>query len=154
MAQSGQETILKHRTVEKLLALKWRFLPRLIFYSNLIFYLIFILFYTIFVIKLSNYLKEDIVFWENKQEKNNQNGKFPLDLDDLKGMGMDMTNMLSGVSLAIILISLTKNLIQIALIDGMSFFNSAENVLEVLTYVLAFFSIVSNDFDTKIGKSK
>ena len=32
VAQSGQETILKHPTVRKLLELKWRFIPRYLYY--------------------------------------------------------------------------------------------------------------------------
>ena len=56
VAQSGQETILKHPTVKKLLQLKWRFIPRLAFYSNLAFYLMFLLLFAIFSMRLSNHI--------------------------------------------------------------------------------------------------
>ena len=55
LAKSGQEFLLKHPTVEKLLALKWRFLPRFVFYANITLFLLFVILYSIFVVKLSNY---------------------------------------------------------------------------------------------------
>jgi hypothetical protein len=54
LAKSGQEFLLKHPTVEKLLALKWRFLPRFVFYANITLFLLFVILYSIYVVKLSN----------------------------------------------------------------------------------------------------
>lgn len=54
LAKSGQEFLLKHPTVEKLLALKWRFLPRFVFYANITLFLLFVILYSIFVVLLSN----------------------------------------------------------------------------------------------------
>ena len=54
LAKSGQEFLLKHPTVEKLLALKWRFLPRFIFYANILLFLLFLILYSVFVVKLSH----------------------------------------------------------------------------------------------------
>jgi len=56
VAQSGQETILKHPTIKKLLQLKWRFIPRLTFYSNLAFYLLFLCLFAMFSMRLSNHI--------------------------------------------------------------------------------------------------
>lgn len=55
MARSGQETILKHETTQRLLDLKWRFIPRFAFYFNLIIYLLFICLFAIYSYNLSNY---------------------------------------------------------------------------------------------------
>ena len=56
VAQSGQEQLLKHATVKKLLQLKWRFIPRLAFYSNLVFYLLFLVLFAMFSMRLSNHI--------------------------------------------------------------------------------------------------
>lgn len=55
MARSGQETLLKHDTTQKLLDLKWRFLPRFTFYFNLFFYLLFMILFATYSYQLSNY---------------------------------------------------------------------------------------------------
>ena len=54
LAKSGQEFLLNHPSVEKLLALKWRFLPRFVFYANITLFLLFVILYSIYVVKLSN----------------------------------------------------------------------------------------------------
>jgi hypothetical protein len=53
LARSGQETLLTHETTQKLLSLKWRTIPRILFYSNLIFYLIYLIFFGLFSIELT-----------------------------------------------------------------------------------------------------
>ena len=53
IACSGQENLLQHRAIRTLLHLKWRFIPRSVFYFNIFFYLIFLLFFSLFTIELS-----------------------------------------------------------------------------------------------------
>ena len=54
IASSGQETLLTHETTQKLLSLKWRTIPRLVFYSNILFYLLFIALFGAYSIELTN----------------------------------------------------------------------------------------------------
>ena len=69
VAQSGQETILKHATVQKLLELKWRFIPRLAFYANLVFYMCFLCLFAAFSIRLSKHIikPSNLVFFTPQQ---------------------------------------------------------------------------------------
>ena len=53
VAFSGQENLLQHRAIRALLHLKWRFMPRLVFYFNIFFYAIFLIFFSIFTVELS-----------------------------------------------------------------------------------------------------
>jgi ankyrin repeat protein len=55
IARSGQEALLKHETTRVLLQLKWRYIPRSAFYFNLLFYMIFMLFFSLYCIEISNY---------------------------------------------------------------------------------------------------
>ncbi len=62
LAKSGQETLLKHDTTAMLLNLKWRFIPRLVYYSNLFFYLIFLLLFCFYCLDLQKNYKLVNVF--------------------------------------------------------------------------------------------
>ena len=53
IACSGQENLLQHRATRALLHLKWRFMPRLVFYFNIFFYAIFLIFFSIFTVELA-----------------------------------------------------------------------------------------------------
>ena len=163
LAKSGQETLLKHPTVQKLLALKWRFLPRLTFYSNLLFYFFFMTLFSIYSVKLSNHINDEpdakpkIVLRAVKgaaaaKDKNaDRNGS--LRFDDFEDRDLEDVNvqaLLSIILLITIGLSLLKNLLQIILIDRFSYFNSFENLFEVVTYILAAASIISTNFMTKL----
>jgi len=53
VAQSGQETLLTHEAVQKLLYLKWRRIPRLTFYSYLIVYCVFLMVFGLYSMELA-----------------------------------------------------------------------------------------------------
>ena len=53
IACSGQENLLQHEVIRTLLHLKWRFIPRMVFYFNIIFYLMFLILFSLFTIELS-----------------------------------------------------------------------------------------------------
>ena len=147
MAQSGQENILKHPTVEKLLALKWRFLPRLAFYSNLLFYLFFLISFTLYSFELSKFITELNEATENNtQEALNSSSK---EIPDDPEFISSYTGLL-GSSIAI---NFVKVIIQIILIDHLSYFTSTENLLEAATYILAIVSMASDDFADKLKYS-
>lgn len=54
VARSGQETLLKHDAVKKLLGLKWFIIPRLLFYMHLICYALFIVVFGLYSIELTD----------------------------------------------------------------------------------------------------
>ena len=162
MAQSGQETLLKHPTVQKLLGLKWRFLPRITFYSNILFYLVFLVIFTVYSLKLSNHINQNykkIFNNSNSSVNTNQNFKmhknFSFLIKNMYGSydefdDVSIKSFLSIFLLIIIVLSLAKNLLQGLLIDCLAYFNSIENIFEIATYILAMISILSNDFSTKL----
>ncbi len=47
ITKSGQERLLMHEIMSVLLNLKWRFLPRLAFYSNILIHLVFIILFVL-----------------------------------------------------------------------------------------------------------
>jgi len=53
IACSGQENLLQHEVIRSLLHLKWRFIPRSVFYFNIFFYLIFLTLFSAFSLELS-----------------------------------------------------------------------------------------------------
>ncbi len=55
IARSGQERLIKHEAVLTLLNLKWRFIPRFVFYFNLIFVLVFLALVTWLAVELGSY---------------------------------------------------------------------------------------------------
>lgn len=54
LAKSGQETLLIHETTNKLLDLKWRYIPRFLYYSSIIFFLTLIVLFALYTIELTN----------------------------------------------------------------------------------------------------
>ena len=74
LAKSGQETLLKHDTTSMLLNLKWRFIPRLVYYSNLFFYLIFLLLFCFYCLDLQkNYKTVNVLSGGVLTEQNQKN---------------------------------------------------------------------------------
>ena len=69
IARSGQETLLKHKAVKKLLSLKWFIIPRLIFYAHLLFYFLFIAVFGLYSMELT--------------ELNFANSEFKTDIDEI-----------------------------------------------------------------------
>lgn len=54
LAQSGQETLLTHRTTKCLLNLKWRYIPRITYYSQILLYLTLIVLFTLYCLELTD----------------------------------------------------------------------------------------------------
>lgn len=52
IASSGQENLLQHEVTRALLHLKWRFVPRSVFYFNIFFYMIFLSLFSIYTLEL------------------------------------------------------------------------------------------------------
>jgi ankyrin repeat protein len=126
IAKSGQETLIKHDSIRTLLRLKWRKGPRIIFYTNVLFYLIFLILFSIYVVQLSNFdydLNDEIFMFESN-------------------IGFHLVIMF--------IIFIFKNLFQILMVDHMAFFLSMDNWVEIMTFVCSFLSIVSIDLQAKL----
>lgn len=52
IASSGQENLLQHEVTRALLHLKWRFVPRSVFYFNIFFYMIFLSLFSTYTLEL------------------------------------------------------------------------------------------------------
>jgi ankyrin repeat protein len=139
-AQSGQETILKHPTVKKLLTLKWRLVPQIAFYTNLLFYFLFLVLFTIYSLNLSNHI--------NEIAKTNCTNS---DLEDcFNNIELNQSSTLSIFLAIIIVLVLLKTCFQILLLDGLAYFNSLENLSELFLYFLALTSLFSTNFNSKL----
>ena len=102
IASSGQETLLTHETTQKLLSLKWRTIPRLVFYSNILFYLLFIAVFGAYSIELTNLTFASA----NYADKN---------IDDIWAV---YTSIYHYPILSLIVLNVIKILIQIFTFDG------------------------------------
>ncbi len=52
IAQSGQENLLKHKTTLTLLDLKWRYIPRLMYNFNMLYYIFFLVLLSVICLEL------------------------------------------------------------------------------------------------------
>jgi len=110
LAQSGQETLLTHETIQKLLYLKWRFIPRFLFYSNLLFYLIFIVVFGMYSIELT-----DLTFADNTYK-----AEASVPDEDIDDIWDEYTSVYQTPILILVGINIFKIILQILLIDGKS----------------------------------
>lgn len=59
IARSGQETMLTHETTTTLLNLKWRYIPRILFYTNIALYIALLVIYSLYINELTNHVIEN-----------------------------------------------------------------------------------------------
>ncbi|RNA08852.1 transient receptor potential cation channel subfamily A member 1 -like protein [Brachionus plicatilis] len=129
IARSGQENLLKHDTTRTLLHLKWRIIPRCAFYLNLIIYLIFMLLYSFYSIELSKFGSYQLM----KVNSTNQT------------IHIESVYYLSSPIYFSLLIF--KETFQIFFLDGLSYFLSLQNLIELFTYILAVLSLFSGNYN-------
>lgn len=58
IARSGQETMLTHETTTTLLNLKWRYMPRILYYTNIALYIALLVIYSLYINELTNQVVE------------------------------------------------------------------------------------------------
>ena len=143
LARSGQEALLTHKTMETLLNLKWRTIPRMAFYGNVILYVVFIVLYSFYSLEMANETnKEPLSINYNLSTRNDTlNGTFPRD-DAYE------SNLLIPL-LVFLSFNIFKMCLQIALMEGLSFLISLEGWFEKSSYILALISIVYKDLELK-----
>jgi len=132
LTNSGQEKLLMHEITQVLLKLKWRFLPRLVFYSNITMHIIFL-------ILLVNHAAE--ISDMNK-----------IQVPKIKKIKIDTECISTNFKIPLIVICfiiLVKNLLQFILIDGLVFFLAFETWLEISAITFTFMSMNIDSFIAK-----
>ena len=143
MARSGQETLLKHETTQMLLNLKWRIIPRLMFYINLFLYLLFVILFSVYSMDLKN-------IGENENNINNIRNTYGFVENSVI---TDENLILRNFLIVIILLNSSKKLFQFILVDGLSFVSSAQNMGECASFSLAFLAVFSPSIETRLNLS-
>jgi hypothetical protein len=156
MARSGQETLLKHPSTTTLLNLKWRFIPRLAFYTNLLLYLLFLVLLSAYSIGLTRIAARQtnkfrsVTYNESMEYYYEDNASDPAD-ENITGMGENQV--LRGFLISVIFLNLIKKLFQMVLVDGLAFFSSIQNIGECVSLVLALVAVFSPRSETKLNAS-
>ncbi|CAF0854801.1 unnamed protein product [Brachionus calyciflorus] len=150
VARSGQEDLLKHKTVSLLLHLKWRLIPRSAFYISILFYLFFLVLLSLYSLELANAGAE---FYRKEIGLNST------DIDEKDGFNLndideDLTYYTDNpVLFYFLIVTLTvcilKEILQFMLLDGFAYFFYLQNLIELLTYALGFMSIFTTNFSNK-----
>ena len=165
LARSGQETIIKHETTNMLLNLKWRFIPRFLFYSNILFYLFYLLVFSIYTIEIANGLEKAIASTKalaalpatttnsnSNDSAANATSANTNDDDDASLVAfLDYDTRMAPFLLVVVALIAGKKLAQVAFIDGLSFVSSVPDWCELSTYALAILTIVTSDVEAKFA---
>ncbi|CAF0975888.1 unnamed protein product, partial [Brachionus calyciflorus] len=135
IARSGQEGLLKHQATRTLLHLKWRVIPRCAFYFNLIIYIIFMSLFSLYSIELSK-------FGAEKMSQNNSSNCTEFE----KNIKYNLNTEIFIILLLILAFQIVKELFQIFFLDGLTYFLSLQNLVELFTYVTSILSLFSSNY--------
>jgi hypothetical protein len=147
MARSGQETLLKHETTEKLLDLKWRFIPRIAFYSNLLIYVVFLILFTVYSLSIP----KDLVDEDANNNKTTNDSEILIEKNGLEINSQETNSAMQNLLIIVIVFNLIKKGLQVLLVDHLSFFGSLQNNGEVASYLLALASIFATSTEKKLN---
>ncbi len=142
IARSGQEALLRHKTTRLLLHLKWRFIPRFAFYFNLIFYLFYMLLFSMYSVNLLEYGNKHMnqTYTISNHSNSSVNGEYA----NLKN---DIRNTTLFYFLIIFLImQLSREMFQLVFLDGCNYFFSYQNLIEIFTYLTSVVALVSTNY--------
>jgi hypothetical protein len=156
IAYSGQECLIQHETTKLLTELKWKLVPRYAFYTNLIIYMIFMLLFSLYSIELAeightinnNYLNSNEEFLKLNITNATQ-------LEHSKNLDFNRANLQLKRSLlfytlfSVLLFQLLKEMLQIFFLDGLSYFLTLQNLIELFTYTTASLSLLSNSYSAQ-----
>ena len=158
IAYSGQECLIQHETTKLLTELKWKLVPRYAFYTNLIIYMFFMALFSLYSIELAEIGHRINTSYSNNNEdflKLNMTVANASQLENLKSLEFNRANVNLKRSLlfytlfAVILFQLFKEMMQIFLLDGLSYFLTLQNLIEIFTYITASLSLLSNSYSTQ-----
>ena len=158
--------MLKHEATRILLDLKWRLIPRFAFYFNLIIYMLFMLFFSLYSIQLAHigqemnkvYMSNYNEYLSNSSLANRTNLTANMTKELLKAqlfkdpsfyrkISLELANTPIFYFLVILLtFQLVKELTQMFFLDGLSYFLSLQNLIELFTYVTALLSLFSKSY--------
>ncbi len=141
IARSGQENLVKHRATLLLLRLKWRFIPRLAFYFNLIIYIIFLGLITIYSLAIA----------ENHNNKVERLFNSTMNNTEQSGSGVyylkNENPTLYVCLVTFVLINVFKEFFQFLLLSKIAYLMSLKNWLEIFTYVSTMIALHSNSVE-------
>jgi hypothetical protein len=163
MAVSGEESLLKHETVEKLLQLKWRFYPRLLFYVNIIVYMVFLFLFSIYASDLADYGRFVDNYINKLKENNSSSSSSSSSNENSSIIISQLLNCYEGSMgcykpfktevfyplLVVIIVRFLKQIFDLALHDGFGFFTIFQNWCEIITYTTALYAMLSGNFTVK-----
>ncbi len=125
IAESGQETLLTHETTKTLLSLKWRFIPRLLYYAQILVYLAYIILFGLYCTELTD-LSFNVVTTNDANIYDSYYSVYFIPI------------------LVFVSIDILKILIQVLLSDGLTFFTSLINWIELVAIVFTFLALFFN----------
>ncbi len=141
IARSGQENLLKHETVRMLLHLKWRVIPRCAFYFNLVVYVFFLALFSMYSMDLSNMGTKIMEDYNSTLPSKNASTK----LDLYRGTSYKLSSF-NIMLIVMVNLQLLKELLQIFFLDGLSYFLSSQNLIEIFTYTISLMSLLSHNY--------
>ena len=152
IARSGQENLLRHEVTRVLLHLKWRFIPRFAFYFNLVFYLFFMLLFSVYSIGLSKFGAQNMYDTDNNTTESLSGSNFKK--SSLNMSNQNLENNIRNTPLFYFLISLLtmqigREMLQLVFLDGCSYFLSYQNFIEVFTYIASMISLLSTNYSVQ-----
>jgi hypothetical protein len=160
IARSGQESLLKHETTRMLLHLKWRIIPRCAFYFNLIVYMSFMFLFSLYSIDLS--VRGAEILEENKYPNassslyminNNRTsavatvGGSNSSRDFLYENTRYNLNNYNYILIILLSFQIFKECMQIVFLDGLSYFLSSQNLIEIFTYAISSMSLMAPNYN-------
>ena len=151
VAYSGQESLIQHETTKILTDLKWKLVPRFAFYFNLIIYMIFMLLFSLYTIELAEIGHKVNAYHTANTDLNSTS----LQLQKLKSEDFSRANaqlkrsFLFYLLVVVLTFQLVKELVQIFLLDGLSYFLTLQNLIELFTYTTAMLSLFSSTFNSQ-----
>ncbi len=145
IARSGQENLLKHETTRMLLHLKWRIIPRCAFYFNLIVYIIFLLLFSIYSLDLSTMGSKIVEDYNSTHALIAASGNGSTKFELFKGTSYKLSTF-NIMLIVMVNLQLLKELLQIFFLDGLSYFLSSQNLIEIFTYTISLMSLLSHNY--------
>jgi hypothetical protein len=157
IARSGQESLMNHPTTQKLLSLKWRYIPRCAYYSNLLLYMTFLITFSIYTVKLTNIgfpaaatkLSNNENHTKLSANIGTSSDSFNFTLPDDFTVDRLFDKALSILLLVIVFINFSKQFLRFLLIDRLLFFLNFENWLEMIVSALVLVTLFSTSFYVK-----
>ena len=155
IACSGQESLIQHAATKVLTNLKWKRVPRFAFYINLLIYMSFMLLFSLYSVELAEIGHKVNSNYVTNSEEANTTLLDSAQIESMKKTDFNRANiqlkrsLLFYVLVTVLAFQVVKELVQLFFLDGLSYFLSLQNLIELFTYMTATLSLSSNSFSTQ-----